>query len=101
MMNIIDRNKQLTPPEGYDLIHVSAQGSFLVVTYEQSLPDSKSIVDVYLNSEYGREVARVQYLREYAPEPPAPKREPWYKQLWDWYQKKHRGLKGENSWDRK
>ena len=73
-MKLWDKNETLQPPEGYDIVALSAEGSYLRVEYRRQLARTKkfqsySTVIVYLNN-IGREVARVEdTAEEKFPEP--------------------------------
>jgi hypothetical protein len=67
-VKLIDKNQSWTPPEGYLLSAVSADGSYLRIEYrKRSLPDDQptdQIVNIFLN-DTGREVARTEDTRTY------------------------------------
>lgn len=70
-MTLLDKNKTLQEPVGYDVHSVVADGAYLRIEYHLSTynPAQYGIIVVYLNDQ-GREVARCLI------EPKAPKAEP-------------------------
>lgn len=75
-MKLWDKNETLQPPEGYEIVALSAEGSYLRVEYCRQLARTKkfqsySTILVYLN-DMGREVVRTEDIREEKfPEPHA------------------------------
>ena len=63
-MILRDVNKSWIPPQGYGLVSLSAEGSFLRLVYRQKLAEGHSTVTVYLN-DTGREVLRTQDMIDY------------------------------------
>lgn len=74
-MKVLDKNETLQSPEGYEIVALSAEGSYLRVEYRRWLKrspkfQSYSTVVVFLN-DFGREVARTEdTTEEKFPEPP-------------------------------
>ena len=63
-MNLFDKNQTLIAPEGAQISGVFAEGSFLRVSYQQTLlgePSRYKIIDVFLN-DMGREVLRTEAI---------------------------------------
>ena len=78
-MRVIDKNETLQSPEGYEIVALSAEGSYLRVEYRRELNRkvkngltssvTTSTVVIFLN-DFGREVARTENTTEmYLPEP--------------------------------
>jgi hypothetical protein len=73
-MRLFDKNETLQPPEGYEIVALSAEGSYLRVEYRRQVArtskfQSWSTVVVFLN-DYGREVVRTEdTVEEKFPEP--------------------------------
>ena len=73
-MNLWDKNETLQSPEGYEIVALSAEGSYLRVEYRRELKRTSkrvvtSTVVVFLN-DFGREVARTEdTAEEKFPEP--------------------------------
>ena len=74
-MHLFDKNETLQSPEGYEIVALSAEGSYLRVEYRRQLARTKkfqsySTIIVYLN-DIGREVVRTEdTAEEKFPEPP-------------------------------
>ena len=78
-MHLFDKNETLQSPEGYEIVALSAEGSYLRVEYRRELNRkvkngltssvTTSTVVVFLN-DMGREVARTENTTEvFVPEP--------------------------------
>ena len=73
-MRVIDKNETLQPPEGYEVVALSAEGSYLRVEYRRELTRTPTVHSyatavVFLN-DFGREVARsIEKIEEKFPEP--------------------------------
>lgn len=71
-----DKNQSWTPPKGYALKSVTAEGAYLRLDYRHVLHD-RQIVQVFL-TDMGREIGRNMYESPDLP-PAAPKK--WWEKL--------------------
>lgn len=64
MIALVDFNRTLEPPVGFELRRVSASGSFLVLAYSQEARGGRVEIEIFLN-DHGREVVRTMSTTEY------------------------------------